>query len=381
MRLEIVDFPIMIKPYALRRGSKVAVVSPCLSGRKLYPDRYRRAIDALKRVFGLAFVEFPSARMTNEELYRNPKARAEDINRAFSEPDIEAVFCSLGGDDSVRILEFLDIELIRAHPKVIMGYSDPTTFLSYLASRELVTFYGPNIVSGLADFEQFPRRFVDQFHAMLFDGVSQLRLEPFPVWTEAFPPEASGKNGGAGGRDDATGRSVGSDSGGSDSGGTGSAGFQKNREGFRWLQGQGLRRGRLWGGCIEVLEFLKGTRYWPNADFWRDRVLFLETSEEKPTPRQVGYMLRNYGTQGAFTQLSGLLLARPKGYSDAEKRELERIALAVVKNEFGRSEMPVIANLDFGHTDPKLLLPLGCRLEIDCRAQRLELVEAAVRTR
>jgi muramoyltetrapeptide carboxypeptidase LdcA involved in peptidoglycan recycling len=139
-----------------------------------------------------------------------------------------------------------------------------------------------------------------------------------------------------------------------------------------------VARGELFGGCIEVLEFLKGTRFWPEPEFWSGKLLFLETSEEKPSLEQVRRWLRNYGLQGVFERVSGLLFGRPAYYSREEKAALERVLLDVVAGEFGQAELPMVANVDFGHTEPQLIVPLGVRAEVDCEARRLRLLEPAV---
>jgi muramoyltetrapeptide carboxypeptidase LdcA involved in peptidoglycan recycling len=84
-----------------------------------------------------------------------------------------------------------------------------------------------------------------------------------------------------------------------------------NNSGPIFVQGEGCATGQLFGGCIEVLEMLKGTQYWPAPEFWHKKVLFLETSQEKPSIDYVQYWLRNYGVMGALQQLSGLMIGRP----------------------------------------------------------------------
>jgi len=89
-------------------------------------------------------------------------------------------------------------------------------------------------------------------------------------------------------------------------------------DGWHWFPGSShaTREGVLWGGCIEVLEMMKGTRYWPRS--WADKILFRESSEDVPTPTAVSYWLRNYGIQGVFSQIRALLVARP--HIPAKKR-------------------------------------------------------------
>ena len=110
----------MIKPKRLKTGSTVAIVSPSSGAAARAPHVLERGLNEL-RSLGLQIREMPNTRADSETLYHNPRIRAEDINAAFADPEIDAVFASIGGDDSVRILPYLDIDLIMAHPKPIMG--------------------------------------------------------------------------------------------------------------------------------------------------------------------------------------------------------------------------------------------------------------------
>ncbi|HUX22652.1 MAG TPA: LD-carboxypeptidase, partial [Spirochaetia bacterium] len=91
------------------------------------------------------------------------------------------------------------------------------------------------------------------------------------------------------------------------------------------------------------------------------------------------YMLRNYGLQHAFDRASAIFFGRPKSYSDAEKGDLYRALKQVVGEEFGRPDLPIVANMDFGHTDPKVILPLGARLRVDSERREITVVEEFTR--
>jgi muramoyltetrapeptide carboxypeptidase LdcA involved in peptidoglycan recycling len=148
-------------------------------------------------------------------------------------------------------------------------------------------------------------------------------------------------------------------------------------EGWVWLQGSKRATGRLVGGCLDVLEFLKGTRWWIPPKLWDDAIFVAETSEEAPAPTTVGYWLRNYGSQGILQRLSGMLVGRPMKYTaemtTALYREIRRVLA-----EFDCTYLPVVANMDFGHTSPQMVLPLGCQAMIDPSARRVAIVEAPV---
>jgi muramoyltetrapeptide carboxypeptidase LdcA involved in peptidoglycan recycling len=108
-------------------------------------------------------------------------------------------------------------------------------------------------------------------------------------------------------------------------------------------------------------------------------MLFLEMSEERPTPVQVERWLRNYGLQGAFDRISGLMFGRPRDYSVNEQINLDATILRVVRDEFGAKSLPIITNFDVGHTEPQLIVPLGVLAELDCQAQTVTLCEPWLR--
>jgi muramoyltetrapeptide carboxypeptidase LdcA involved in peptidoglycan recycling len=339
-----------IKPSRLRPGDTVAVVSPSWGGPSIYPRAFELGLRNVREALGVHVKEYPTARAADPYLYANPKARAEDINAAFADPDAAMILASIGGEDSIRILPFLDIENALRHPKILMGFSDTATLTTLLNQNGLVTFNGPSVMAGFAALRNLPDAYAAHLRRMLMEPGDILDYTPYDVYAERFHDWGSPDY-------------------------CGGVTLVPNG-GWTWLQGGGIGRGRLFGGCIEVLEFLKGTRFWPREEFWDGKILFLETSEEKPSPGLVRYMLRNYGMQGVFERIGGLLFARPFRYSDAEKDDLRRQIVRVVADEFGRPDLPVVADMDFGHDAPQLIMPLGAMAEIDCAARTVRLVES-----
>ncbi len=341
------------KPRRLRPGETVAVLSPSWGGPSVYPSVFDLGLANLRDLLGVEVKEYPTTRMATAGLHGNPRRRAEDVNSAFADPGVKAIISSIGGDDSVRLLPYLDAEAIAANPKILMGFSDTTTLLAYATQQGLVTFNGPSVMAGFAQQKTLPPAFAEHVRQMLMEPTEGHVYAPYPErvveWQRWETP-----------------------------GYTGEVTFAPNG-GWRWLQGDMVVQGPLFGGCIEVLEFLKSTDWWPPYDFWAGKVLFLETSEEKPTPDQVKYMLRNYGMQGVFDQLAGLLFARPQFYTMEERETLFQTIIGVVSDEFGRPDLPIIAEMDFGHEGPQSILPLGVTAEIDCTHRTFRLVEACIR--
>ncbi|MBZ0301779.1 MAG: LD-carboxypeptidase [Anaerolineae bacterium] len=342
----------MVKPPLLQPGDTIAAVSPSWGGPGLFPAIYERGLRNLKTVFGLRIRELESARRDPDELYRNPKLRADDLNRAFADPDVKAIIASIGGDDSVRILQYLDTDLIRANPKILMGYSDATTYLTTIHQLGLVTFHGPSIMAGLAQLEALPPAFTQHIRDLLMTPVASYDYRPYGLYSEGYPDWSHAETIGQVNP------------------------VQPDPAGWVWVQGADTTvDGLLYGGCIEVLEFVKQTPFWPEDSFWEDRILFLEISEESPPPVWVKYWLRNYGIQGIFERVKAILVGRPRGYTPEQKQGLAQILQDVVGVEFGRPDLPIVANMDFGHTDPQWILPLGVRAQLNGPQRTFRLIE------
>jgi len=338
-----------LKKYKLKRTDKVAVVAPS-SGKALdFSNVYNEGIKNIEEIFGLTTIEYPTVKMSNDQLYNNPKLRAKDINDAFANPSIKGIITAIGGDDSVRILPFLDKEIIQNNPKLFIGYSDASAILTYLNQLGLVSFHGPSVMAGFAQTKYLPRSFENHVNSFLFIDFDTYEYSPYHEYCDGYKDWALTETGG--GINDLN-----------------------INDGWHWINGKNKISGTLFGGCIEALEFLKSTSYWPSADFWNRKILFLETSEEKPTIDQIKRMLRNYGTQGVLNKISALFFGRPIFYSYEEKQLLDKMILNVVVNEFGASEIPIITNMDFGHTDPQLILPLGMEVKINCEAKTVTLL-------
>lgn len=343
------------KPRRLKRGDTVAIVSPSWGGPSVFPHIYENGLKILDE-WGLRIKEYPSTRADALYLQDNPRMRAKDINDAFADPKVNAIVTSIGGEDSVRILPYLDQDVIKNNPKIVMGYSDTTTLHTYCNQLGLVTFHGPSIMAGLSQMESLPKNFKSHVYEMLFEPKQSYEYAPYDEYCEGYLDWADKNN-------------------------TGKVKPLKRNEGWKALQGEGVTRGELFGGSVEVLEMMKATDFWPSRDFWKGKLFFLETSETKPSFHEVGYALRNYGMQGVFDKIEGLMFGRARDYSNEEKTKLEAKIVSVVAKEFGRPDLPILANMDFGHTDPQLVLPLGVKAEIDCESKRFRLTEHWLRER
>jgi muramoyltetrapeptide carboxypeptidase LdcA involved in peptidoglycan recycling len=345
----------MIKPRKLQAGDKVATVSLSWGGPGTFPHRYEAGKLQLQEVFAVTVVEMPHTMRDDAWLHANPRARADDLMQAFLDPAIKAIFSTIGGDDSIRLLPHLDLDVIRANPKIFMGYSDTT--ISHMACFKVdqVSFYGPAIMAGFAENGGLFPYMVDSVRKTLFSSAPIGTIPPNEDgWTVEFVDWADPAN-------QSRTRAL------------------NPSTGWKFLQGRGVHHGRLIGGCFSVLDWLRGTDYWPEPAMWQGAILFLETAEDAPSAEVVKYGLRTYAALGVLEQLSGILFARPGGQIDPETfSAYDDVLRLVVAEEAGLTDLPIITRMDFGHTDPMFVLPYGIQAEINCDTKQFTILEGAV---
>jgi muramoyltetrapeptide carboxypeptidase LdcA involved in peptidoglycan recycling len=242
----------------------------------------------LIETFGLRVVESRHALEDAAWLAKNPRARADDLMEAFSNPSIAGVISTIGGDDSIRLLPHVDISAIRSNPKVFLGHSD-TTVSHLLCFRAGVTsFYGPSFMAGFAENGGMFPYMVESLRKTLFSSEPVGCIEPNRAgWTVEYLDWAVHEN------------------------------QQRKRRlnpstPWRFLQGGGVVRGRLFGGCLDVLERLRGTHIWPDLTAFDGAILFLETSEEAPPPSVLTAELRVYASMGLLSRLSATSSGAPE---------------------------------------------------------------------
>lgn len=320
----------------------------------MFPHRYQAGKRVLAEQFDLEVVETRHALADAQWLQKNPKARADDLMQAFADPNIKGIFASIGGNDAIRLIPLIDLAVIRSNPKVFVGYSDPTVIHFGCMKAGVCSLHGPTVMSGFAENA----------------GMSDLSAASF--WSAAFETTMIGEL-----PDNTEGWAV-EHLAWSDPANQNRPRRRVPSKGVVRLQGSGRVRGHLIGGCAEVLEALKGTPWWPPATYWDGAILFYETSEEAPRDGYVLRWLRNFAAQGILSRLVGMIVARPGGQMDEPQRAAQKAAVLQALDEAGLGNLPVLADLDFGHTDPIATLPYGARAEIDCDGPSLRILESGV---
>jgi len=341
----------LIKPKKLQPGDCVATVSPSWGGAG-DPElrwRYDQGVKRLEEVFGLKVIPMPHSLKGSEYLYNHPQARAEDLMTAFKDDRIKGIFSNIGGEESIRLLPFIDFDVIRYNPKVFIGYSDVTVSHLFCHKAGISSFYGPAILTDFAENVEMDRYTIEMVNRTLFSNEKIGDIRPANEWTsERLEWVEENKH---------------------------LKRTMNKNSGYEVLQGTGKAKGRLIGGCIEVLEFVKGTVLWPDPQDWSDSILFFETSEEKPDPSYIKYWLRNYAAQGILQKANGMIFGKPQ---DETYYEEYKEAIQTVMKEYHLENLPILYNLNFGHTEPKFILPYGAKAEVNCENKTFTILESGV---
>ncbi len=351
-------------PKALEPGDKVAVVSLSkgILGEAFCKHELELGAKRL-REFGLTPVFMPNALRGVEYLKNHPEARAQDLKEAFLNPEIKGIICAIGGDDTYRLLPYLmeDPEFtdaVKRSPKLFTGYSDTTINHLMFHRLGMRSYYGPNFICDLADLGKEMLPYTKKAFESYFTGKEIMQYSSSEVWYEE--------------RTDFSEAAVGTE-----------RNVHKENRGYEVLQGSGVFRGRLLGGCLESLhDILTSTRYadqkeiceryqlFPALKEWEGRILFIETCEEKPSPELLHEELLALKKTGIFDVISGILVGKPQ--DEVYYEEYKEVYRQVIDHR----ELPILYNVNFGHAHPKCVLPYGIETEVDMINKRITFQES-----
>lgn len=287
-----------LKPAALQPGDTIGVVAPASPFDR---DCFERSCAVLRgQGYDLRVPESVFAR--EAPYFAGPAAqRARDVEQMFRDPQVRAIFCARGGYGSNYLLGHVDLEVVRAHPKIFMGYSDVTVLLTWFHDAAgLVTFHGPMLNKDFADADG-----VDQPSlAAALGGATEWRLDS-AAGLQALSP--------------------------------------------------GQAEGTLYGGCLSILVASLGTPYEIQT---RGTLLFLEDVAAKPY--QIDRMLMQLRLAGKFEGVKGIIFGEMLDcrQSADQPYRLEDVVRRVV----GDLGIPIAYGLRSGHvTRDNVTLPFGVR--------------------
>lgn len=333
----------MLAAPKLHAGDRVAVLSPAFAAPAVAPEIHEQAMQRLRDLTGLIPVEYPTTR----QLDASPEARAADVNAAFADPGIRAILATIGGDDQILVVPHLDAALAQADPKPFLGYSDNTNILNWLWRHGVTGYYGGSTAVHLGPGPGLDDVHLQSLRAALIDGGTIDVTEPGESedvgrrWTD---PRALSEYG-----------------------------DRTATEAWTWSGPAARVEGRTWGGCLEVVDQLALADRLPSTYDLRDRILLLETSEERPPASWVGRWMRGLGERGILDAVAGVVVARPPVSdfeflpSPDEAAALRAAQRDVVIETVARynPDAVVCVGVPFGHTRPQWIVPYGGTMALD----------------
>ncbi|MGL4513421.1 MAG: S66 peptidase family protein [Lacipirellulaceae bacterium] len=313
-----------IKPQGLKAGDTIMIVAPAGELNKGRVEGAKAALESL----GFKVVMQENLFRARGYLAGTDEQRAAELMAAFTNPEVDAVFPGTGGYGTMRMMDLLDYDAIRANPKVFIGFSDVTGLHMALAAKaNLVTFHSPNPEWGLGSDTGLPA-----FSSKYF-------------WRNLLASENQGP-----------------------------AGFAYEApedDPIRSLR-PGVARGVLCGGNLSLVSALVGTPYELRPE---GKVLFLEDVNE--APYRVDRMLAQLKLAGQLDGLAGVVLGKFHKCDPDEKHQSLGLA-EVFGDYFGEAPYPVIANFPAGHVKRNATLPFGCEAEINGDTATLRVLENPV---
>ncbi len=342
----------------LKRGDKVAIVSPSFAAPGVWPHVYELGLKRVREIFGLEPIDFP----TTKKVGASKTERMADLKNAFLNSEIKAVIASLGGNDQVTYVKYLEEfkDIFVNNPKPFFGFSDNTHFCNFLWLNGIPSFYGASLFTQFAmqnKMEDFTVEYIK--HALFEEGFFELKQsEVFnDVSLEWDDLENLSK----------------------------SREYEKN-EGWVWDMNEGTKtekakepeveiiEGISWGGCLESIdELLRHSIQIPTLENFKEIVLFTETSEEMPNTNHVYWVYRALGERGILKNVKAILVGRPQAWNferplaGEEKIKFKHEQIEIIKKVVREYNLviPIIQNMDFGHTNPQIPIPYGSKIKID----------------
>jgi muramoyltetrapeptide carboxypeptidase len=308
-----------VSPPRLAVGDQVRVVAPARSLGIIDSQTRGYADERFARDLGLALSFGENAERMDPDDSSPVEARIDDLHAAFADPAVRGVFTVIGGYNSNQLLDRIDWGLIGANPKVFCGFSDITALQNaMLAQSKVVSYSGPH-------YSTLGQKLLDPYtleglRTALFTD-APYDVVPSAQWTDdEWYLDQDNRH-------------------------------PQPNEGH-WVIQPGQAEGTIVGGNACTMLLLQGTDYQPISD--ADTVLFLEDT----AAMNHGFFERHLQAllQGWLgVSIGGLVIGRFQPGSGITRQSLERMITS--KPEL--AGLPVVANVDFGHTEPRITFPIG----------------------
>lgn len=314
-----------IFPDKLKSGDLISVISPSRSLALLSDETINNAVDKFNDL-GLEVSFSKHAAEKDSFISSSITSRVRDLHDAFRDKKVKAIFTTIGGFNANQLLNYIDFDVIKENPKIFCGYSDITVLSNAIFSKTgLVTYSGPHFSTlGMQKGLEYTLEYLKK---CLFDN-SAYELNDSKNWSDdAWYLDQKKRK------------------------------FIKNMG--RLVISKGRAKGRIVGGNLCTLNLLQGTEFMPSL---KNSILFLEDDEmgANVTALEFDRNLQSVLHQKDARFIKGIVIGR---FQKASKMTKEKI-IKIVKGKQELKGIPVIANVDFGHTTPQITFPIGGEAEI-----------------
>ena len=303
--------------------------------------------------YGIEIEFLPNALKGIEFIKNNPKSRADDLLMAFKDNSIDMILCAIGGEDTYRLLPYLfennDLKN-SVKQKIFLGFSDTTINHFMLYKVGIKTFYGQAFLPDICELSNEMLPYTRKYFEELITTGQIKEVRPSDIWYQE--------------REDFSENAVGTDM------------AKHKNTGFELLGGKPIFKGKVLGGCLEsIYDMFDNSRFddtvylcnkynlFPKLEDWKNKILLLETSEEKPNPSLFRQMLNTIKKCGIFDVLSGVLVGKPQNetYYDEYKK--------ILSEELADKDLSIVYNLNVGHSTPRCIIPFGVDAEVNVDKQ------------
>lgn len=313
-----------IYPNKLKKGNKIAVIAPSDSLAIISPET-REIANATFRSLGLEIVFGKNADNSNKIFSSSIEDRIVDLHWAFENPDIKGIFTVIGGHNSNQLLSSINWKIIKNNPKIFCGYSDITVLSNAIFTMTgLITYSGPHY-STLGQKKELKYTLINLTKCLFQSEL--YKILPSGSWTD----DEWWIN-----QDD-----------------------RKIMKDSDWkVVNEGTSTGQAIGGNLSSFKVLQGTKYMPNLE---GAILFLEEEGSCETP-VLDRELQSFIHLDKFKGVKGLVIGRFQKNSGISSKEV----IEVIKSKKELYDIPVLIDVNFGHTNPMLTFPIGGLIKLNC---------------
>lgn len=312
----------MIIPEKLKKGDEIRVIAPARS-LSMINEETRSIANKYLEELGLKVSFSKNCEVQDEFNSSSIEERINDLHEAFSDKNVKGILTVIGGYNSNQLLNYIDYDLIKNNPKILCGYSDITALSNAIYKKTgLSTYSGPHYSTfGMKKGIEYT---VEYFKKCLFTD-KDFEINPSSQWSdELWFLDQENRT------------------------------FYKN-SGYK-VMNKGKASGKIIGGNLCTLNLLQGTEFMPDLT---DTILFIEDTA-LTFAENFDRDLQSLIHQPNFKKVKGIILGRFQIVSKMEEEKLFKI----IKSKKELEKIPVVSNVDFGHTTPHITFPIGGYAEL-----------------